>query len=218
MLTIYGSPLSSPTNKVRYVANYLKLSYEFKFINLGAGDQRQPEYLKINPYGRIPAINDDGFKLAESNAIIRYFADKQNSPIYPKELHQRALVDQWIDYSSQHVLLALSRIMFNTYFYTYAGVEKDERSLQDGRKFIYQYLPVLEDQLKNNTYIAADVLTLADIAMVAALDVVELSGIDLSPYPQLEKWRKKLMAASFYQDCHESYTASFNKIIKDRKV
>src|SRR5579864_3672714 len=103
MLKIYGSPLSSPTNKVRYVANFLKIPFEFHPMNLAGGDHQKPEYLKINPYGKIPAIDDEGFHLAESNAIVCYLADKAQSPIYPKDLKQRALVDQWIDYASFHV-------------------------------------------------------------------------------------------------------------------
>ena len=78
MLNIYGSPLSSPTNKVRYVANFLGLNTEFHPVNLGAGEQRSPEYLKINPLAKVPAIEDEGFTLAESNAIIRYMANKCN--------------------------------------------------------------------------------------------------------------------------------------------
>src|SRR5579883_873877 len=94
MLQIYGTPLSSPTNKVRYVANYLGIPYDFHRVNLAAGEQRKPEFMKINPLGKIPAIQDEGFTLAESNAIIRYLATKNNSNLYPTDLQQRALVDQ----------------------------------------------------------------------------------------------------------------------------
>lgn len=216
MLIIYGSPISSPTNKVRYVANYLKIPFDFKRINLAAGEQRQENYLKTNPYGRIPAIDDDGFTLAESNAIMRYLANKTHSELYPQELQKRAIVDQWIDYASQHVLLALSRVMFNTYFYKLARVEKDERSLQDGYKFINQYLPVIENQLKHHSFITGDSFTLADIALLAGLDVVELAEVDLSPYPHIVQWRKQLMSEKFYKDCHESYESAFNSIMKTK--
>lgn len=212
MLTIYGLPVSSPSNKVRYVANYLKLPYAFHRVNLGNGEHKTPEYLKLNPLGRVPAIDDNGFHLAESNAIIRYLADKQQSDIYPKDLQQRALVDQWIDYASQHVMLALGRIMFNTYFYKFAKAERDERSLQDGRKFINQYLPVVEQQLAKNRYIAGKEFTLADIVMLAALDTCELSDVDLSAYTHITTWRNKLMKEDFYQQCHESYTAAFKQM------
>jgi glutathione S-transferase len=213
MLQVYGTPFSTPVNKVRYVANYLKIPFEFHSMNLGAGDQRKDEFLKVNPYGKVPAIDDDGFTLGESNAIIRYLANKVQSSIYPTDLKQRALVDQWIDYASMHVMLALSRIMYNTYFYKITGVELDERSLQDGRNFIAMYLPVVEKQLSNNTFIAGSEFTLADIVLLAALDTCELSNVDLTSFTHISTWRNKLMKQSFYTDCHVSFTDGFNKLM-----
>jgi glutathione S-transferase len=213
MLHIYGSPLSSPTNKVRYVANYLHLDNEFHIINVSAGENSKPEFLKINPCGKIPAIDDDGFMLAESNAIIRYLADKQQSAIYPRDLQNRALVDQWMDYASQHIAIATSKIMYNMYYYKLFNIEKDERSLQDGVRFLGKYLPVVEHQLSDHEYIAGKLITLADFSLLAALDVCEMSKVDLSSYPHMSAWRKKLMGESFYQACHESYAATFNKIV-----
>lgn len=213
MLHIYGSPLSSPANKVRFVANYLHIPYEFHELNMGAGEHRTPAYLKINPYGKVPAIDDDGFKLAESNAIIRYLADKHQSTLFPQELQQRALVDQWMDFAAHHIATATAKIMFNTYFYKLAKASQDERSLEDGRKFINQYLPIIEQQLTLHPYIASKVLSLADISLLSALDVCEMAEVDLTAYKHIAAWRKNLMAQSFYKDCHENYTASFNKVI-----
>src|SRR5258708_7209015 len=136
MLHIYGFPLSSPTNKICFVANYLQIPYEYHHINLREGEHRTPEYLNINPYGKIPAIDDEGFKLGERNAIICYLASKQKSELYPQDLQRRALVDQWLDFASQHVATATARIMFNLYFYKMAKTPQDERSLEDGRRFI----------------------------------------------------------------------------------
>lgn len=213
MLHLYGSALSSPTNKVRYVANYLNIPFEFHSMNLASGEHRTPEFLKINPYGKIPAINDNGFCLAESNAIIRYLADKQSSSLYPQNLEERAIVDQWIDFSSQHILVNFSKIMFNTYFYKLAGKTPDERSLQEGRQFLDQYLPLVEKQLSSHPFIAGNAITLADLVLIASLDVSELSQVNLSTYPHITAWRKKLMAEAFYKNCHESYTTVFNKIL-----
>jgi glutathione S-transferase len=215
MLKIYGLAFSSPSNKVRYVANYLQLPYEFKLVDLGKGQQRTPEYLKINPYGRVPAIDDSGFTLSESNAIIRYLAAKQDSSLYPTELKQRALVDQWLDFSSHHVALATSKLMFNTYFYKMVpGITCDERSLEEGRKFLNQFLPIIEQQLSQHPYIAGDTLTLADFGMLSALDVCELVEVDLSSYPTITQWRSNLMRQPFYATCHENYTEMFNKQVK----
>jgi glutathione S-transferase len=218
MLTIYGSPFSSPTNKVRFVANYLGLNYQFKPIDLAKGQHLQPDYLKINPFGRVPCIQHDDFNLSESNAIIRYLSDLQQSALYPLDLKRRAIVDQWIDYASQHIMMALSRIMFNTYLYSILKIEKDERALQDGYKYIKQYLPVVEQQLRNTNYIAGDHLTLADLCLLASLDTAEVLKVDLKGVPHVESWLKKLMNEQFYQAVHKSYRASFEPILKMQAV
>lgn len=214
MLQIYGSPFSAPSNKIRYVVNYLNIPHEFHRINLSAGEQRTPEYLKINPYGKIPAIDDDGFKLAESNAIIRYLASKHHSLLYPQNLEQRAIVDQWMDYAAMHVGMATSKIMFNTYFYKLSGVTQDERSLREGRKFLNSYLPVIEQQLAKHAYITGSTITLADMALLAALDACELIEVQLSSYARIDAWRKKLMQEKFFTKCHESYAIAFKQMME----
>src|SRR5271154_460890 len=153
MLTIFGFDFSSPANKVRFAANAMGLEYEYKRVNLFAGEQKSPEFLKLNPIGRVPAIDDNGFKAFESTAIIKYLADKNNSPLYPKDLQKRTIVDQWIDFSNIHVAAALARVTFNRVMYKMLNVEKDERSLADGIKFLGQFLPTLEKQLKENKYL-----------------------------------------------------------------
>jgi glutathione S-transferase len=95
MLTIFGADLSSPANKVRFVANYLGVPYEYRRMNLREGEHKQEWYLKINPVGKIPAMSDGDFNLFESGAICKYLCGKVNSPIYPKDIKQRAIVDQW---------------------------------------------------------------------------------------------------------------------------
>ncbi len=213
MLRLYGTPLSTCTNKVIYLANFLEIPFEFQLVNLGNGEQRKPEFLQLNPYGKVPVINDDGFKLAESNTIMRYLAEKQESNSYPAELRQHTLVNQWLDYISQHVGIETSKIMFNTYFCKSLSLPSNEQALQEGYFFLNQYLPVIEKQLQNNAYIAGPAITLADFALIATLDVCELIKADLSLYPHLIQWRTNMMDQRFYRNHHMSYTETFNKIL-----
>ena len=212
-MILYGSELSSPTNKVVYVLNYMKIPYEFHKINLAKGEHHQPEYLAINSYGKIPAISDNGFTLAESNAIIRYLANKYNANLYPHEIKEKALVDQWLDYASQHIMVPFSKIMFNTYFYKLGKAAIDSRSLDDGYTFLKRNLPAIESNLSQFKYIAGSSISLADFAMLASLDTAELSKVDLSIYPHLVTWRNKLMQQDFYLKCHTNYTETFDRIM-----
>ena len=214
MLTIYGSDLSSPANKVRFVANYLGLKYEYKRVNLFAGEQKTPEFLKLNPVGKVPAINDDGFVLAESGAIIKYLADKANSSLYPKSLKERALQDQEIDFLTLHVGAALQKVIYNRVFAPRRNLPVDQNSLEENLGFLGRFLPIVETQLSKTAYVAGPTLTLADMTLLSALDPAEVASIDLNPYPRIKAWREKLRQQDFYTKCHKEYGESLKQPAK----
>ena len=113
MLKIYGLDVSTWTNRVRFTANYLGLKYEYIPVNLAAGEGQAKDYLAIHPAGKIPALDDDGFRLFESGAIAKYLAAKNNSNLYPTDIKKRAIVDQWSDFVALHVAKAMERVVFN---------------------------------------------------------------------------------------------------------
>ena len=211
MLTIYGSDLSGPSNKVRFVANFLGLDYEYKKLNLREGEQKQEWFLKINPIGKIPAMEDSGFHLFESGAICKYLCDKTGTALYPKDLKQRAIVDQWLDFSTMHIGVNVSKVVYNRLFAPRMGTFVSQESIADGEKFLSQQLPCIENQLSQHKYLAGAQITLADLTLLAVLDPAELSGIDLNKYPKLSAWRKNLQAESFYTQCHKEYGESLKQ-------
>lgn len=205
MLTIYGANLSAPANKVRMAANVLGLKYEYICVNIRGGEHRTEEYLRKHPAGKVPAIDDDGFMLFESDAIIKYLAVSQSSPLYPENLRQRALIDQWIDFTSIHVGGAMGRVLFNRVFASFARVPVDQRSLSDGIKFLARFLPVIDRQLAKTSYLAGEQFSLTDIALLATIDPVEVAQVDISPYTYIVQWRDSLRHKDFYTHCHSSY-------------
>lgn len=205
MLTFYGHEISTPCNKVRFVANALNLDYEFKPVDLFTGKNKTEEYLKLHPAGKVPVMVDGDFVLFESNAICRYLAEKSGSELYPSELRQRSLVNQWMDFASIHVGPAVSRVFVNRVGYSVMGLEKDERSLQDGLNFLDRFLPVVDRNIAAKGYLAGPQLSLADFSLLAHLEQAEISSISLEAYPHLKKWREKLQSEEFYRKCYESY-------------
>ena len=211
MLKIYGANLSAPANKVRMAANVLGLEYEYIQINIREGENRTKEYLAMHPAGKVPVIDDDGFILFESDAIIKYLAVSEASLFYPEDIKQRALIDQWLDFVSIHVSAAMGRVVFNRVFASFAKVPADERSLKDGIKFLGRFLPVIDQQLSQTKYLAQDQFSLADIALVATIDPAEVADIDMSSYKNIVKWRSELKGKDFYTKCHRSY----DDVLKD---
>lgn len=212
MLKIYGADLSSPANKVRFTSNFLGLKYDYIRINLRAGEHQTMEFLKLHPAGKIPVIDDDGFVLFESNAIIRYLAEKNRSPLYPKDLKEKALVDQWIEFGSHHVGLAMSKVVYNRLFAPMRKVPVDEQSLKDGLGFLDRFLPVIDHQLAKNKFLAGNQTSLADVNLLAILDPAEVAAIDLSKYKNIVKWRSGLQKEEFYTKCYHSYEEALNKL------
>ncbi len=205
MIKLYGIPISNNVNKVRYCLNYLGLQYEWTQTNPMNGETQAESFLKINPIGKIPALEDDGFPIFESNAIIKYLAAKQNSSIYPRDLKQRVVVDEWIDFVSIHVGNGITRVMFNRLMAPMLGKEVDQNSLQAGLEFLAKYLPICDKQLAKNKYLSGPNFTLADINLLAVIDPCEMIQVPLTAYPALTKWRNGLKAEPFYQKCFKDY-------------
>ncbi len=205
MIKLYGVGFSPSVTKVRYTLNQLNLEYDWAQTNPGAGDTQTEEFKNISPTGKIPAIDVDGFKLFESNAIIRYLAAIKNSSLYPADAKKRAIVDAWLDYGSIHVGHAMGRVFFNRVLAPVFNQKADPESLKVGLDFLAKYFPVLEKQLSQNPYLAGKELSIADINLISVLDPSELCQISYDQYPSLKKWRDGLKAQAFYQKCYKDY-------------
>ncbi len=162
----------------------------------------------MHPAGKVPVVDDDGFVLFESGAVIKYLANKKESDLYPKDLKRRALVDQWIDFSTLHIGNALNKVIFNRIFAPRTGRPVDEQSLKDGIMFLNRFLPIVEKQLSENVYLTGENFSLADITLLSALDPAEIVEIDISKYPAIVQWRNALKRKDFYTACHKEYGAT----------
>ena len=214
MIKLYGNNFSFNSNKVRFAANAMGVAYEFQSVDLAAGEQRQETFLKVNPVGRIPALSDGDFLIFESNAIMRYLAEKTNSPLYPKELQKHSIVNQWLDFGSIHIGGAMGKIFFNTIVYKFVNAPRDENSLKEGRQFLANFLKNVEAQLSKSSYICGNEMTLADLNILAILDPCEVTGSDISAFPKVVAWRKTLQAQELYQKVFPSFTEFLSGILQ----
>jgi glutathione S-transferase len=213
MLKIYGSDLSGPAIKVKFTANALGLQFDFQPINLREGENKTEWFLKINPVGKIPAIDDDGFTLFESGAICKYLCRKHRSDLYPSDVKACALIDQWIDFSTIHIGVAMGRVLYNRVFAPLRKLEVDERSLQDGLKFLDQFLPVVDAQLGKNEFLASNKFSLADITLLSVLEPAEIAEVDLSSYAHVIRWRNTLRQQPFYTKTYKEYGESLKEAL-----
>jgi glutathione S-transferase len=217
MLKLFGSDLSSPSNKVRYVLNFLEMDYAYQPLSLRDNEHLTAEFKAMHPAGKIPVIDHDGFVLFESNAICRYLCEVQGAQIYPRDdIYWTAQINQWIDFATIHVGVAVNKIMFNRVFATVVNKPVDEQSLKDGQMFLNRFLPVLNQQLKGKDYILNNEMSLADFVVLSTLDPVEAALIDLSRYDEIVRWRTALKGMDFYKDCYDE-CGDYTGIIENMK-
>jgi glutathione S-transferase len=112
-LTLYFSTPSGPARSVLLLARYLKLDIEVKHINLGAGEQHDPEFLKINPLHKVPVLVDGDYILPESRAILAYLVNSRQpgSDLYPSDAKARGIVDRMLYYDAGNCYDRLSNIV-----------------------------------------------------------------------------------------------------------
>ena len=189
---IYGDPISGNCLKVRWTADLLGVSYDWIDVDVLSGYTRSEEFLAINPSGQVPAIVlPDGRSLSQSNAIVLYLASLYDSALVPKDLFERAKVNEWLFWEqySHEPYIAVRR--FQKAYLGKSDSELDPRLLANGKRALAQ----MSDQLSRTPFLAGENLTVADIALVAYTRVAHEGGFDLCEFPNLRNWVARVESA-----------------------
>ncbi|TCV84076.1 glutathione S-transferase family protein [Sulfurirhabdus autotrophica] len=185
-MKLYGHPYSNAARRVQMFCEECKIPYTYQMVDLMKGEQYAPEYLALNPNGKVPVIEDDDFVLWESNTIMRYLADKHKAESwYPRDAKSRSQVDQWLDWSQTRLGPEAGKIMFNTHF---AGENGNKQAIEDGKKWLQKILPVMNALLSKQTYLCGEAITLADLAAVTNVAYLEMCRYELDEFPAVCNW------------------------------
>jgi glutathione S-transferase len=176
----------------------LGLKYEYQEIDLQK-ESKTEWYLKLHPAGKIPVIDDDGFVMFESNAICRYLCDKKGSDLFPKDLKERAMVDQWMDFSELHIGDSMGKVAFSKIFAPMLGIPSDEKVLQDGLKGLDRFLPIVDRELGRHKFLAGNKLTIADLSLLTSLEYGDKFKHDFGKYKNIVAWKKNLQDMEFHK-------------------
>ena len=182
-IVLYG-PRGGSSLRPHWALHELGLSYEAKEIELSKGEHKTPEYLAINPAGQVPAMNVDGFLLAESLAMTHYLAQKYNPALLGSTPEEQAKGLQW----SLWILLKIQEKGFSKLLMPkWTGVA-DDAGVAAGKEQLVRELPLLESQLGTRSYLAGDQFTIADINGVSTFAYARWAEYDLSSYPNISAW------------------------------
>ena len=164
MLKLWGRVNSINVQKVLWALEELKVPYERTDAGLQFGVVNEPFYRKMNPNGRVPTIDDDGFVLWESNAIVRYLSAKHGvGTLWPNDPRQRADSDRWMDWATSTVAPALTPV-----FWGLVRTPPEKRNMAaieaDAEK-VAQAFQVLEQALEGRDYVCGKTFTMGDIPL-----------------------------------------------------
>ena len=191
-MKLYGHPWSSNARRVQMLCEELKIPYSYETVDLMKGAQYSPAFQTINPNSKVPVIDDDGFVLWESQAIMRYLADKHKAATwYPTESKARAVVEQWLDWNQTRLAPEAGKIMFNMHF---AGDKRNDQAIEDAKKWLLKILPVMDGVLIRQPYLCGERIMLADLAVATNMAYLEHCQYDLAPYPNIRRWYAALKA------------------------
>ena len=188
-ITIWGRANSVNVQKVLWCLQELDLAYERIDAGMAFGKNREPEYLVMNPNGRVPTLVEGDFVLWESNSIMRYLvrAYRPQSPIYPHAPKARAGVDRWLDWTLS-TLQPVDRPVFWALVRT-PPQQRDMAAIQKDADAEAVQWRIVDAQLSTRRFIEGDDFTLADIALGAyARRWFGVEGITKPRFAHLERW------------------------------
>jgi glutathione S-transferase len=209
-MKLYAHPVSTTSRPIMMFCAEQGVDIEFVTVDLLSGAHKQADYLAVNPNGMVPAIEDDGFVLSESSAILKYLADKIDSPTYPKDPKARARINEIMDW-------------FNTNFYrdiaynvVYPQVFPNHARATDAltQSVIDWGLERLRPQLETldrgwhtfpggSAYLTGADITIADYLGADLLACGDLIGTDWSVYPNVARWLDTMKARPAWDEVHQ---------------
>jgi glutathione S-transferase len=188
-MKLYNVAYSGNSYKVRLLLAQLGIPCEIVEVDILKGESRTAEFFKINPNGRTPVLDDNGFILAESNAILAYLA--KGTKFLPEDREKFALVFQWMFFEqySHEPYIATSR------FWLQHKPDSLEKSalLASKRDGGWAALKIMEDHLVKTDFFVGD-YSIADIALFAYTHVSHEGGFPLDDFPRIQAWIERMKA------------------------
>lgn len=215
-MKIYYHPASTTSRPLMLFSAESGLDIDFQVIDLFTGEHYQPPYEAINPNHLVPVLDDGDFRLTESSAILKYLAEKAGSPAYPKDLKQRARVNERMDWINTQLCRDLAYGLVYPQIFPHhkrPSAEAQAATLAWAKERAGGWMKVLDAHLlgSGNAYLCGSQITLADYYAAPFVALAEAVGSDLSGYPNVKRWLGKMKALKSWGKVNEvinGYAAS----------
>lgn len=208
-MKLYCDPISTTSRPVMLFALDHDLQLDLEHVDLMTGQSQQPAYLRINPNGVVPyLVDDDGFGLGESSAILKYLADKVGSATYPTELQARARINAAMDWFATNLHKDYCVFIAYGQLGVFQGMDPVaiEAIKAYGEAKAPRWLNILEtEMIGENDFVCGTQITLADYLGSALVTLGELVAYDLSPYPNICRWLARMKAGPSWNVAYAAF-------------
>ena len=215
-MKLYYHPASTTCRMIMLFAAEEGINLDYKIVDLFTGEHLKPEYAKVNPSCLVPALEDGDYVLTESSAILKYLADKANSPAYPKDLKARGHVNAMMDWFNANFYKDFAYGLIYPQLFPNFKRPSDEiqsGTLSWGKEKTLAWLKILDEGLlgPNKAYLCGDRITLADYLGAEIVAVGDLIRCSYLAFPNVERWLRRMKGLKSWAKVHEAsdgYAAS----------
>lgn len=191
MLKLHSHPYSTFGRRVQIALEEKNIPCERVFVDLAARKHREPEYVALNPYSRVPTLVDDDLVLYESTAILNYLEAKfPEPPLTPADAKGRALVDMHMKLCDLQFTRQAGTIIFPKRFLP--KERWDEKLFAQMRTEIDRHLAILDRQLGDHEYLVGNKYSLVEVCYTPFMAFLEL--IEVTPPPRIAAWSKRILS------------------------
>lgn len=190
-MKLYWSDVLAPRT-VCALAKYLESPVDYVYLDLGRGEQRRPDYLAINPNGKVPTLLDGARSLWESDAIMCHLAARCDSELWPQDARQTEVI-RWFSWNHQHFTAHAGALYFEHIIKPRFGLgDADPAEVARASREWRRAAAVLDGHLQHRRYVVGDSLTLADFALAVALPHAIRAHIPLAEFPAIQRWHERM--------------------------
>jgi len=192
MITLYEFALSGNCHKIRLLLSLLDISYQRTAVNGSEQQHKAEDFLKMNPFGQVPVLTDGDIVIRDSQAILVYLARKYGNELWlPTDAAALAEVWAWLSSAANEVAMGPNRLRLHFKFGRAINID-------ESRQITSNLLNILQQRLDNHRWLAADQITVADIAVYPYIALAQEGKIDLEPYPAVIAWINRIQALPGY--------------------
>lgn len=191
MLRLHHHPLSTFARRVRIALLEKNIPVELIEVDMKAKGHKAPEFLALNPYGQVPVLDDDGFILSESTAILEYIeARDPEMPLIPEDPRGRGLCAMHVKQCDLHLGSETGALIFPTRFVP--RERWDEAAMDRARARISRHLEIVEQQLGEREYMVGDRYSLVEVCYTPLVEFLGQAGVTAPP--RVDRWIGRMLA------------------------